>query len=79
MPRSHAAPSDTRLSGKIARIIVDKGFFFIKGDTDGVDYFGHMSSLEDATIHDLKQGQRVSYILGDSAKGPRAEQIRISQ
>lgn len=69
--------NSNRVSGKIARVIADKGFFFVKGDEDQVDYFGHMSALEEATIHDLRPGQAVTYLPGQSEKGPRAEAIRL--
>lgn len=64
-----------RISGTIARIVVDKGFFFIKAS--GGDYFGHRTALENCTIETLAQGDRVTFHPSESPKGPRAEAIVV--
>ena len=55
--------------------LADKGFGFIETGT-GKDLFFHMSNVEDGAFNDLYEGQRVSYTVGESPKGPRAENVR---
>lgn len=61
--------------GKIKKI-TDKGFGFIEG-TDGRDMFFHSSSVEGGQFDQLREGQRVSYEIGQGPKGPRAEQVQL--
>jgi CspA family cold shock protein len=61
--------------GKIKRI-TDKGFGFIEDGSDK-DMFFHSSSVEDSRFDELREGQRVSYTVGDGPKGPRAENVRM--
>ena len=61
--------------GTIKRI-TDKGFGFIENGT-GKDMFFHSSSLEDVTYDELREGQKVSYNVGQGPKGPRAENVRL--
>ena len=60
--------------GTIKRL-TDRGFGFI--DVGGnKDMFFHMSSVEGAQWDDLREGQKVTYEVGQGPKGPRAEQVR---
>jgi CspA family cold shock protein len=61
--------------GTIKRI-TDKGFGFIDDGT-GKDMFFHSSALEDVRYEDLRDGQQVSYNIGQGPKGPRAENVRV--
>jgi CspA family cold shock protein len=63
------------LSGTIKRIVSDKGFGFIRA-TDGVEYFFHNSACTDARFDELREGQNVTFDLGQGPKGPRAENVR---
>ncbi|MEX0866370.1 MAG: cold shock domain-containing protein [Pirellulales bacterium] len=63
--------------GKVKRLISDKGFGFIEGDS-GDDLFFHHSSLEGTTIEALREGQMVDYEVGRGPKGPRAENVRVT-
>ena len=38
-----------------------KGFGFIQPDDGGQDVFVHISAVERAGLHDLREGQKVSY------------------
>lgn len=60
--------------GTIKRI-TDKGFGFIQ-TASGNDVFFHMSSVEGVSFSELREGQRVSYVVGSGPKGPRAENVR---
>lgn len=60
--------------GTIKKLVTDKGFGFIKGDSG--ELFFHHSALEGTTIEALRQGQVVEYEEGRGPKGPRAEKVR---
>lgn len=60
--------------GKIKRI-TDKGFGFIDNGTDP-DMFFHCSAVEGVSFDELREGQSVSYEIGEGPKGPRAENVR---
>ena len=60
--------------GTIKRL-TDKGFGFIDAG-GGKDMFFHMSNLEGVEWDDLREGQKVSYEVGEGPKGPRAERVR---
>jgi len=63
-------------TGTIARLVADKGFGFIKRDGQEKDLFFHSNELVDTTFNDLREGDRVSFEVGDSPKGPNATQVR---
>ena len=54
----------------------DKGFGFIEGERG--DIFFHVSSLQETEFENLQVGQKVDYEEGQGPKGPRAENVRIS-
>ena len=60
--------------GKIKRV-TDRGFGFIDDGTDK-DLFFHRSSMVEGQFEELREGQRVSYDVGQGPKGPRAENVR---
>ena len=61
--------------GTIKRL-TDRGFGFI--DTgEGQDIFFHMSALVEVSFDQLREGQRVSFSVGQGQKGPRAENVNI--
>ena len=61
--------------GTIKRL-TDKGFGFIAPGAGGADIFFHMSAVEGLRFEDLRQGQRVSFNVGQGPKGPRAENVK---
>ncbi len=61
--------------GNIKKIVTDKGFGFIEGESG--DMFFHHSALEGTTIEALSIGQNVEYDVGSGPKGPRAENVRL--
>lgn len=62
--------------GTIKRI-TDKGFGFIENGTQR-DMFFHSSALEGVSFDELREGQRVTYDVGEGPKGPRAENVRLA-
>jgi CspA family cold shock protein len=63
-------------TGTIARLLIDKGFGFIR-DEGGVEHFFHRSAVRGAVFELLREGQRVEFSVEDSAKGPRAGDVRL--
>jgi CspA family cold shock protein len=60
--------------GTIKRL-TNKGFGFINTGTEK-DLFFHSSSLQGVTFEQLKEGQKVSFTVGQSPKGPCAENVK---
>ncbi|MBS1819649.1 MAG: cold shock domain-containing protein [Acidobacteria bacterium] len=61
-------------SGTIKRIQRDKGFGFIRA-SNGQEYFFHRSAVQ-GSFDSLNEGQHVSFEEEQSAKGPRAGNVR---
>ena len=61
-----------RLPGTICRLLVDKGFGFLKG-ADGIEYFFHRSAIAD--FLSLTEGDAVTFEATQGPKGPRAEHV----
>ena len=55
-------------TGTIARLLIDKGFGFIR-DEGGIEHFFHRSSVRGAVFELLREGQRVEFTPEDSQKG----------
>jgi len=62
------------ITGTIKRL-TDKGFGFIAAG-DGTEYFFHQSAVTSGRYDDLREGQKVSFTVGQGPKGPRAENVR---
>ena len=63
-------------NGTIARLLIDKGFGFIR-DEGGTEHFFHRSSVRGAVFELLREGQRVEFTTEESPKGPRAGEVRL--
>ena len=57
-----------------------KGFGFIQPDDGGKDVFVHISAVERAGMHDLTEGQKISYeVVADKRTGKSsAENLKPS-
>ena len=55
--------------------LTNKNFGFIKTGTDK-DLFFHATSLQGVSFEALHEGQKVSYTIGQSPKGPCAENVK---
>ena len=60
------------MTGTIKRMVSDKGFGFIAAG-DGTEYFFHQSACTSTRFDDMREGQTVSFTVGQGPKGPRAE------
>ena len=67
--------SMTTTNGTIKRI-TDRGFGFI-ATPEGVEYFFHQSACAGTPFDDLREGQTVSFTIGQGPKGPRAENVSV--
>lgn len=63
--------------GTIKRI-TDKGFGFISSTNSSQDMFFHCSCVEGVEFNDLREGQEVTYNVGQGPKGPRAENVQLA-
>ena len=63
-------------TGTIARLLIDKGFGFIR-DESGVEHFFHRSGVRGAVFELLREGQRVDFTIEESQNGPRAGEVRL--
>ncbi|NND66308.1 MAG: cold shock domain-containing protein [Halioglobus sp.] len=66
--------SGPRATGEVKWFNVSKGFGFIVKD-DGDEIFVHFRSIRGANRRGLQDGQRVSFVVADSDKGPQAEDV----
>jgi CspA family cold shock protein len=62
-------------SGTIKRVVRDRGFGFIRDDA-GQEWFFQRSAVAQGAFDELAEGQRVSFDEEESAKGPRAGNVR---
>jgi CspA family cold shock protein len=65
------------MNGTIKRLVSDKGFGFIAA-TDGVEYFFHQSSCTQTSFDQLREGQAVTFDVGQGPKGPRGENVKLA-
>lgn len=65
------------MTGKISRLVSDKGFGFILA-ANGTEYFFHSSACAAEPFDSLREGQDVTFEVGQGPKGPRAEGVRLA-
>ncbi|MGW1200653.1 cold-shock protein [Streptomyces sp. NPDC002536] len=53
----------------------EKGFGFIQQDGGGPDVFAHYSNISAQGYRELSEGQKVTFEIAQSHKGPQAENI----
>ena len=61
-------------TGTIKKIVSDRGFGFIAGE-DGKEYFFHRDGV--ANFDALSGGEKVTFQIESSPKGPRAGQVEV--
>ena len=65
----------TTTNGTIKRIN-ERGFGFIT-TLEGTEYFFHQSACATIRFNDLREGQAVSFTVGEGPKGLRAENVNV--
>ena len=60
--------------GTIARL-TDRGFGFIKRDGQEKDLFFHSNELVGVSFDELREGDKVTFEVANSPKGPNAVQV----
>jgi CspA family cold shock protein len=68
----------TMTTGTIKKVVADRGFGFIVAE-DAKEYFFHRNSLDSSMDFDrLNGGERVTFEIEASPKGPRAGQVHAA-
>jgi CspA family cold shock protein len=62
-------------SGTVKWFNAAKGFGFIEQDGGGPDVFAHFSNIAVQGFRELLEGQKVTFDIAQSQKGPTAENI----
>ncbi|QEV19947.1 MULTISPECIES: cold-shock protein [Streptomyces] len=62
-------------SGTVKWFNAAKGFGFIEQDGGGADVFAHFSNIAAQGFRELLEGQKVTFDIMPSQKGPTAENI----
>ena len=62
--------------GKVKWFNAEKGYGFIK-DEEGKDIFVHFSSINSDGYKTLEEGQKVTYDLVESDRGPQAKNVTV--
>jgi len=60
--------------GTIKRL-TDRGFGFITYDDSDKDLFFHSNELKNVQFNDLKEGDKVTFEVAESPKGPNAVNV----
>jgi cold shock protein len=66
--------SNSMQNGTIARL-TEKGFGFISRDGEEKDLFFHMNELVNVKFDELREGDKVTFEVGESPKGPNAVKV----
>ena len=61
--------------GTIARLVTDKHFGFIKVAGQEKDLFFHSNELVGVSFDALQEGDKVTFEVGESPKGPNAVKV----
>lgn len=64
------------MTGTVKWFNAEKGYGFIK-DEDGKDIFVHFSSINSDGYKTLEEGQKVTYDLVESDRGPQAKNVTV--
>jgi len=70
---------DERHKGTVKWFSRIKGYGFIAPDEGDKEIFVHFSGIEGEGYRNLQQGQRVSYVVEQTPKGPQAVAVKVEQ
>ena len=62
------------IEGTIASL-TDRGFGFIAREGEEKDLFFHSNELQGVEFNDLREGDKVTFEVADSPKGPNATKV----
>ncbi|AWW35586.1 MULTISPECIES: cold-shock protein [Streptomyces] len=62
-------------SGTVKWFNAEKGYGFIAQDDGGPDVFAHYSEITGNGYRELKEGEHVTFEIGQGQKGPQAQNI----
>ena len=65
-------------TGKVKWFNSSKGYGFIESDDGGNDVFIHISALQEKGIHNLEEGQKISYDTEDNRGKTSATNIELT-
>ena len=65
-----------RMTGTVKWFSRVKGYGFIAPDDGGKEIFVHFSGIEGEGYRNLEEGQKVTYVVEDTPKGPQAVSVR---
>ena len=66
------------MTGTVKKVVVERGFGFIAAE-NGEEYFFHRTGVDSSlTFEQLAAGDRVSFDMERSDKGPRATHVRAA-
>ncbi|TSC79812.1 MAG: cold shock protein (beta-ribbon, CspA family) [Parcubacteria group bacterium Gr01-1014_29] len=54
---------------------MDKGYGFIHRDGQEKDLFFHSTELQNVAFNDLREGDKVTFDMGQGMKGPQATNV----
>jgi CspA family cold shock protein len=64
-------------TGTVNRFNKIKGYGFITPDSGDTEIFVHFSEVQTTGYKELKEGQRISYLLSEGDRGQFATQVNI--
>jgi CspA family cold shock protein len=70
---------DQRRIGTVKWFSRVKGYGFIAPDDGEKEIFVHFSGIQGEGYRNLQQGQRVSYVVEQTPKGPQAVEVKAEQ
>jgi CspA family cold shock protein len=70
---------DQRRNGTVKWFSRVKGYGFIAPDDGEKEIFVHFSGIQGEGYRNLQQGQRVSYVVEQTPKGPQAVEVKAEE
>jgi CspA family cold shock protein len=68
--------AEERRSGTVKWFSRVKGYGFITPDGQEKEIFVHFSGIEGEGFRNLEEGERVTFVVEETPKGPQAAQVR---
>lgn len=62
----------------LIKTLRDRGFGFIAPDGGAKDVFFHATEYKSGAFEDLREGQKVTFDIAESDKGPKAVNVQLA-